>query len=147
MHTQTWHSRNLHIARKLSFWLALGLLLFNDHWLKLHAPSWLTGKLSDVAGLFIIAPVTLWILAWCVPLPKQSNHLALAVFAALGVLFVWFKAVPAGNAWINQWVQVTLDSSDLIALPLLGVSAWQWCQPIGHPIIWQTRQQKPAAPA
>jgi hypothetical protein len=131
MQTHPWHSHNLHVARKLSFWLALGLLLFNDHWLKLHAPSWFSGKLSDCTGLFIVAPVTLWFLAWFVPQPKQSNCLALAVFVALGVLFVWFKAVPAGNAWINQWVKVTLDPSDLLALPLLGVSAWQWLQPTG----------------
>ncbi|MBN2007155.1 MAG: hypothetical protein JXA21_27640, partial [Anaerolineae bacterium] len=33
-------------------WLAVGLLLLNDHVLKRAAPSALTGKLSDFAGLF-----------------------------------------------------------------------------------------------
>jgi len=32
-------------------WLAIGLLVLNDHVLKRVATSWLTGKLSDFAGL------------------------------------------------------------------------------------------------
>jgi hypothetical protein len=40
------------------WWVALGVLLINDHVLKVVGvlPGWLTGKLSDVAGL-IVAPV------------------------------------------------------------------------------------------
>jgi hypothetical protein len=36
----------------------LGLLIFNDHWLKAHHPSWLSGKLSDIAFM-VLAP--LWL--------------------------------------------------------------------------------------
>lgn len=39
------------LAHPLSL-LAVGLLLLNDHLLKHIAPSVLTGKLSDFAGLF-----------------------------------------------------------------------------------------------
>ncbi|MFL5319217.1 MAG: hypothetical protein ACJ790_06135 [Myxococcaceae bacterium] len=35
---------------------ALLVLLLNDHWLKHAHPSWLTGKLSDFAGL-LLAPI------------------------------------------------------------------------------------------
>jgi hypothetical protein len=38
------------------FWLALLLLVLNDHVLKAAAPGFITGKLSDVAGL-AVAPV------------------------------------------------------------------------------------------
>lgn len=33
----------------------MALLVVNDHYLKIHFPSFLTGKLSDVAGLFVAA--------------------------------------------------------------------------------------------
>jgi hypothetical protein len=43
-----------------AWWLALALLALNDHVLKGAGllPAWLTGKLSDVAGL-VVAPVLL----------------------------------------------------------------------------------------
>ncbi|MCZ7683483.1 MAG: hypothetical protein M5U28_33725 [Sandaracinaceae bacterium] len=42
------------------WWASLALLVANDHWLKGAdlLPGWLTGKLSDLAGL-IVAPVLL----------------------------------------------------------------------------------------
>ena len=39
-------------------WLAIAVLVINVHELKSHAPSWMTGKLSDVAGL-VFFPVLL----------------------------------------------------------------------------------------
>jgi len=46
----------LHIAlrclRHPATLISISLLLFNDHVLKIAAPSPLTGKLSDFAGLF-----------------------------------------------------------------------------------------------
>lgn len=40
-------------AARPSWWLALGLLVVNDHLLKYATPSALTGKLSDFAGLYV----------------------------------------------------------------------------------------------
>ncbi len=43
-------------------WLSIALLLVNDHVLKVLYPSWITGKLSDFAGLFFFP--FLLALAW-----------------------------------------------------------------------------------
>ena len=52
------------------FALALVVLVLNDHVLKTAYPGWITGKLSDVAGL-VLAPLLLGVLltVWRVPRP------------------------------------------------------------------------------
>ena len=50
------------------FLAALLLLLINDFLFKAAYHNWLTGKLSDVAGLFA------WTFFWCVVLPARSER-------------------------------------------------------------------------
>ena len=56
------------------FALALVVLVLNDHVLKTAYPGWITGKLSDVAGL-VVAPLLLGVLltAWRVPRPDARG--------------------------------------------------------------------------
>ena len=51
-------------------WLALALLLVNDHLLRVLWPSWWTGKLGDFAWLFF-APLVLAALVSLI-IPAQS---------------------------------------------------------------------------
>ena len=54
---------------------AVALLLFNDHWLRWHYPSWLTGKLGDFTWL-VFAPfiaALLWpLLTFVLLLPQHQ---------------------------------------------------------------------------
>jgi len=99
---------------------ALGLLLLNDHWFK-HAqllPGWLTGKLSDVAGL-IVAPIAL--IALLSLRGPRARTLALGatgiVFAAINVSTGAAGALEALLGW-----RIWSDPSDLLALPALGLA-------------------------
>ena len=108
-----------------AWWIAVGLLLLNDHWLKGAGvlPGLVTGKLSDVAGLFA-APMLLATLV-----RARSGWQLLACHAAAGLVFSAIKVSPAcsdaftsllglaGIAWKN-WC----DPTDLAALPALFAS-------------------------
>jgi hypothetical protein len=115
---------------------ALTLLLLNDHWLKTAGflPGWLTGKLSDFAGL-IIAPVVVIELCALLKLRGAPPSHAAAATGLIGVLFALIKTVPVVNA-VYVSVSTTLlspfgvratslvDPTDLIALAALSVPLW-----------------------
>jgi hypothetical protein len=108
-------------------WIAaLALLALNDHWLKTAGllPGWLTGKLSDFAGLYV-APALLAALL-CV----RTRRALLLCHAAVGVVFSAIN-VDVGAAELAvklmrllgfEW-RVVADLPDLIALPALA-GAW-----------------------
>jgi hypothetical protein len=95
------------------------LLALNDHWLK-HAhvlPRAITGKLSDVCGLFVF-PVLL------VAILGARRIVVVGSALATGILFAAVKLSPWFNAWVSPWSgTIVLDSTDLVALPALGLSA------------------------
>lgn len=108
-------------------WLALGVLVANDHVLKGSGvlPGWVTGKLSDFAGL-VVAP-----LVACALLGARGRGARLFGFAAVVIPFVATKTVPEatrlvealprtlglnGRLWTDPW--------DLVALVVLPL-AWQ----------------------
>jgi hypothetical protein len=132
---------------------ALTVLVLNDQVLKAAWPGFVTGKLSDVAGL-IVAPLALqaawevgqWMSGrWHGP---SARVLAVAI-VVVGVVFaaiqVWTPAADA-YSWapgVAQWpfralaallsgapppgvaaVAVTADAEDLLALPALAVTWW-----------------------
>jgi hypothetical protein len=108
-------------------WLAsLALLAVNDHVLKQgHVlPAWLTGKLSDAAGLFV-APALLAALLRV----RTRRTLALA-HGVVGASFVLVKTVPAAThvaEWLLSLVvpsRMWTDPTDLVALPALAL-AWR----------------------
>ncbi|UQA57685.1 hypothetical protein [Polyangium aurulentum] len=107
-------------------WLgALALLAINDHLLKGsgHLPGWLTGKLSDFAGL-VVAPALLATL-----LRLSSRKALLAAHVATGAVFAAIKIFPdAARAFEAltaltpfPW-EITVDPTDLAALPALAVA-------------------------
>ncbi|EYF04506.1 hypothetical protein [Chondromyces apiculatus] len=107
--------------------LSLTLLVVNDHLLKGSGllPGWMTGKLSDFAGL-IVAPA---LLAALLRLSSKGAligaHLATgAVFAAINLSPAFARAVEGLMALTPfPWV-IVVDAEDLIALPAL-FAAWQ----------------------
>ena len=126
---------------------AIACFVVNDHVLKPANPGWLTGKLSDVAGL-IFFPVLIAAVAELVT-PVARRHAAATLLLAVtitGLTYVAMLVVPAGGdgyRWfigIVQWpfriagaiaagaplpaiapVRVAADPTDLITLPALLV--------------------------
>jgi len=125
---------------------ALALLLVNDHVLKASHPGWLSGKLSDVAGLVLLPFVLLaaWDLVRLVwlHLPAAGPRGALLCMIGVMVAFTAIKVVPLGSELYQvglggaQWpfralaalvasepvpglapVELTSDLSDLLTLP------------------------------
>ena len=98
-----------------AFLLAIGLLLLNDWVLKPAFGNWLTGKLSDFAGLAAFS------MFWAALLRRHRP----AVFIAAGAAFVLWKsplidsALQAWNA-MDAWPLARVqDYSDLLALAVL----------------------------
>ncbi|SCL19117.1 hypothetical protein GA0070624_1685 [Micromonospora rhizosphaerae] len=112
--------------------LALVVLVLNDHVLKAAQPGWLTGKLSDVAGLVLAPPLVATLVALTVPrLPARA-----AVGLGLGLVGVGFTVVKtsgyaaaaASAAWsaVSGPSLVRADRTDLLALPALALAGWSW---------------------
>ncbi len=98
---------------------ALLVLVVNDHVLKGAGvlPGWLTGKLSDVAGLFFF-PVLLAHLAG--RFAAQRRRVAQLSVLCTGLVFALLKVWPAAAAIASRlWGVVVCDSSDLLTLPAL----------------------------
>jgi hypothetical protein len=133
-------SRATPAARRLSpalallhpvWWLALGVLALNDHFLKGAdlLPGWMTGKLSDLAGLFLAPPLLAALLR-----VRSARGLA-ACYGATGLVFSGIQLSAAASAyWVGlmgsvgaSW-QVWSDPSDLLALPMLWLS-WRALTP------------------
>ncbi|MBF9133477.1 hypothetical protein I0C86_31635 [Plantactinospora sp. S1510] len=112
--------------------LAIVALVVNDHLLKAAYPGLVTGKLSDVAGLLVAAPLLATVVAGLVPrLP--GTPLALASLGVTGLAFTVVKATDGGAAAASAlWSGLTgpsvilADRTDLAALPVLGVASWVW---------------------
>jgi hypothetical protein len=131
---------------------AIALLLANDHWLKAAHPGWLTGKLSDVAGMTffpLLALVFLDAAARCIrrDLPRSPATVvgpALATAAAFAAIKAFAPATEAfrWSLGLLQWplqalasllhgasvhgpmpVQAVTDPTDLLALPFVALAA------------------------
>lgn len=127
MKTSPKHRSTLALA---TFASALLMLVVNDGLLKGQSvvPTWLSGKLSDFAGL-IVAPVTLVLLA-----RARRRSAQLCCLVAVAGLFTLTEVSPAcaelaqalaarvGLAW-RLWP----DTSDLAALSVLPIS-WFCCR-------------------
>ena len=110
---------------------AVGLLALNDHVLKGAGilPGAVTGKLSDVAGLFFFP---LLLAAAVRGLSRalrgrdvgDRRSLAAAVSIATALGFAAVKMVPAVNALVSRtWGRMVMDASDLWTLPMVGLAA------------------------
>lgn len=112
--------------------LSIAILLLNDHVLKVVSPSWLTGKLSDFAGLFFFP----FIVAAGLSLLLSKFNLSRERIGqiAFGIVAIWFtllKTIPLVNSltaqlaslFIGAPAKLALDPTDLMALVVLW-SAW-----------------------
>ena len=126
-------SPRLHIGEMLHpvALAAVVLLMVNDWLLKRStAPGWLTGKLSDVAGL-VFAPLALTALMGLVTRrPLTARRLAGALGLTASV-FIAVKILPgfaalAARAWgtIAPGARIVADPTDLLCLPALAVAVW-----------------------
>lgn len=118
---------------------AIATLIVNDHVLKVASPSWLTGKLSDVAGLMFFP---LLVFALVRPFVRELDRRGVVIACAVvtGIAFtaikVWAPATAACEWSLGalQWplrldgpiapVAITRDPTDLVALPSLLVAIW-----------------------
>ena len=94
---------------------SVALLALNDHVLKTRWPSLVTGKLSDLAGLFAVA-----VAAAVIAGPSDRRRSA-AALATVGVAFAGLKLVPAVAALAAPVLGGTTvsDPTDLVALAVL----------------------------
>jgi hypothetical protein len=126
---------------------AIAVFIVNDHVLKPAYHGWLTGKLSDVAGLIFFPVLAAAIAEVVIPTARRHLAVALALAVALtGLTFLVMLLVPAGAdayrwffgfaQWPFQIVTAVLtgapvpavtsvffaaDRTDLITLPALLV--------------------------
>ena len=98
--------RLLQVCAHPGFTAAVAVLVLNDRLLKWAVPGWWTGKLSDFAGVFVVAA-----LVGVVVRPRLGALLAAAGFAAIK-LSGW-AAMQAAPLLGGRTLQ---DRSDLIAL-------------------------------
>lgn len=105
----------LESLRSPAFLLAVAVLVLNDFVLKAAFGNWLTGKLSDVAGVWAFGYFVLVLTRWPRPV--------VAAIIAAGFTF-WKSPAAAGviQAWNSvAWPAVgrTVDPTDLLALLVL----------------------------
>ncbi len=107
------------------FWISLAVLLVNDHVLKGGGwlPGWLTGKLSDFAGLLVL-PL---LLAASLRARTDAGRLAILGSVAAGFSLIQLSrpAADAAEALFGALgirARVWCDPSDLTALAVLPVA-------------------------
>ncbi len=112
-------NRLVSTAGSWPFVVALALLLANDLYLKLEYPGLVTGKLSDVSGIFLVTYLSIGVF------PRAK----LLLSALVAVLFAIWKS--PGSQWaidtINSNIGVNIgrvvDYTDLLALTTIPL-AW-----------------------
>lgn len=117
--------------RSPTFVVSLAVLVANDYWLKGAAllPGWLTGKLSDFAGL-VVAPLLLVVL-----LAARKRATKIACFAGVAVSFAALELSPRLASEVERVTRLVglgwrlwPDPTDLLALGVLPL-AWRALHP------------------
>jgi len=101
--------KNLFLLLHPLFLCNLFLLIANDHWWKYAYSNALTGKISDFAGVFVLAVF----LVACLRFKKSIAVITTALF------FIWWKS-PLSETFITTFgFTRVVDYSDLLALSIL----------------------------
>jgi hypothetical protein len=113
------------LLRSPIFLVSLFVLIANDHWWKYEYSSWLTGKLSDFAGLFVFAH---YIVSFIHPKWRTSKIL-ISVHIGIAFMFTIWKVAPVQSLLESMYGSlvlplptITSDVTDLIALTSLVIS-------------------------
>ncbi|MFK7951207.1 MAG: hypothetical protein AB8B73_00045 [Ekhidna sp.] len=111
---------SINIFSSAGFVTGLFILFGNDFFLKGMFHNWVTGKLSDFAGLFVFA------IFWAALLPKKSK----LIYVGVAVFFIFWKS-PLSQPLINTINEITflhyvrvIDWTDLMALSVLPFAFW-----------------------
>jgi len=112
------------------------ILFLNDHLLRINYPSWWTGKIGDFTWLFIVPFPLAVLFAWLTSFTDKQKENCVILPAVLlpGLIFLLAKTLPAVHSFVVNTtqsllafpVQLRLDPTDLIALPMLFLSYWTW---------------------
>jgi hypothetical protein len=126
------------LAHPLSL-AAMLILLVNATLLQRYAPSWLSGKLGDLAWLCFVPALTAIGLSLIIPPGARLSQRTIGWVALLltGLAFSLVKTVPSLNALVAYYgglligspFKLALDPTDLLALPGLAVAYWIWQRP------------------
>lgn len=113
-------TKEKHLFR-IIFLASIFLLLFNDLFLKFEYHNYLTGKLSDFAGLFAFPYF------FSTFFPKKIKP----IYILSGILFVFWKSElsqPIFDFALSNGIGMnrTVDYSDLFALTILPISYKYW---------------------
>lgn len=114
--------------------LSIAVLALNDHVLKTHTPGFITGKLSDFAGLYFFPFFVFALAALVRPTAGTTRCLGFAC-RATALLFVAINVSEAASDTYEQlvagiWqllqaprrVHHVADMEDLIALPMVALA-------------------------
>ncbi len=124
--------KSLRCLQHPATWLSITILIINDHIFKVIYPSWITGKLSDFAGLFFFPFIVVAIMSFLLKKSKISSiQVGEISFGIVGICFVLVKTFPLVNIFTTRLTSLLLgtptkfmlDPTDLIALFSM-VPAW-----------------------
>lgn len=115
--------------------LALGVILLNALIFQPLSPTWLTGKLADLAWMIVLPVVgaSLLGLIW----RGQENRAFWISTVVISVSFVLAKTLPVVNSLLRGLficlfgvsLKLALDPTDLLALAGVILAAWIWRHP------------------
>jgi len=105
---------------------AVALLILNDHVFKITHPGWVTGKLSDLAGLAFFPLLVAVVVG---PIARRYTFPAAALIT--GAAFISIKLVPGASEMASLGItiitrnssRILTDPTDLLAIPAMLV-AW-----------------------
>lgn len=124
--------------------VSLVVLVVNDHYWKGIGPGWLTGKLSDIAGLIVLSVAVVGVCNMFATSQRESAANRRRVAIVVGAVAVAYTSVKSsgwvadrysnGLTTLHAWspiglpgqLMVRADPTDLVALPALFV-AWRVC--------------------
>ena len=121
---------------------AIGLLALNDHVLKDRWPGFVTGKLSDLAGLYCF-PILLAAVLSHVRVRRPGSVAFAATAAAFVLIKTWEPARALAELVLDRFIgqsSIRRDWTDLVALGAM-VPAWRrWnCEEQEGPATWWRR--------
>jgi len=99
-------------------YLSVAVLILNDHYYKEAYPSWITGKLSDFAGIFLIVLLLRSI---------APNHIH-KITAGVIIIFAFWKStysqplIDSINAYSSIKIGRVVDLTDLLAFSMIPVA-------------------------